>query len=155
MSVQTTTNPTPGQSAGSFATAAPPRIFPGHRSPRRRLAILGSSPCDLCTAACCKQNGHAYAALLQGEEVQRFAAFAVDVPFAREGDGRTIYERVLPYVDARCRFLGNDDLCTIYDDRPRACREFHCVRSYNADGIGRHGVFLQRNPRVREMLDAL
>jgi Fe-S-cluster containining protein len=121
--------------------------------PRVRLAIIGESPCDLCTAACCKQNGHAYAALLRDDEIRKFAAFAIDVPIATAA-GLT-FERVLPYVDGRCQFLGEDDRCTIYDDRPRACRQFQCVTSYNADGIGRHGVFLQRNPRVREMLDAL
>ena len=47
---------------------------------RLRLAILGDSPCYLCSAACCKQNGHAYAALLQGDdERRRFAPFAIDV----------------------------------------------------------------------------
>ena len=124
------------------------------RKPRLRLAIVGDSPCDLCTAACCKQNGHAYAALLQRDEVRKFAAFAIDVPLETAA-GLLAYERVLPYVDGRCQFLGGDDRCTIYDDRPRACRAFQCVDHFNADGVGRHGTFLRRNPRVREMLDQL
>ena len=151
MSTEARTTLTPGQSAGSFATAAPPRLL--SRRKRLRLAILGSSPCDLCTAACCKQNGHEFAALLQGDEVRRFAAFAADVPFLR--DGNVTYERVLPYINGRCQFLGPDDLCTIYDDRPLACRGFQCVDHFNADGIGRHGTFLRRNPRVLEMLESL
>ncbi|MEA2710760.1 MAG: uncharacterized protein QOF78_3361 [Phycisphaerales bacterium] len=118
-----------------------------------RIAIVGDSPCDLCTAACCKQNGHEFAAILEGDEVRKFAAFAIDVPI--ESLGRLTYERVLPYVEGRCQFLGEDDLCTIYEDRPRACRQFQCIESYNADGVGRHGTFLQRNPRVREMLETL
>jgi hypothetical protein len=136
----------PGQSA------APSRAVPFPR--RIRIAILGESPCDLCTAACCKQNGHAYAARLQDDEVRKFAAFAIDVPIRRDDDNRLTYERVLPYINGRCQFLGDDDRCTIYDDRPRACRQFQCVDHYNADGVGAHGVFLQRNPSVREMLDA-
>ena len=123
-------------------------------SRRLRLAILGDSPCDLCHAACCKQNGHAFAALLQGDEVRRFAAFAIDVPLTT-GAGTLAYERVLPYINGRCQFLGLDDRCTIYDDRPQSCRRFQCIESYNGDGIGRHQAFLQRNPRVREMLDAM
>jgi hypothetical protein len=153
MSLEVKTTFPPGQSAGSFATAAPPRAAPS-RARRVRIAIVGDSPCDLCSAACCKQNGHAYAALLQDDEIRKFAAFAVDVPI-RSVDDRLTFERVLPYVDGRCQFLGSDDRCTIYDDRPRACRAFQCVAHYNADGVGRHGVFLQRNPRVREMLDGL
>ena len=126
----------------------------GTPKPRVRLAVVGASPCDLCSAACCKQNGHAYAAMLEGAEIRMFAAFAIDVPITGE-DNLLTYERVLPYVAGRCQFLGDDDRCTIYDDRPRACRRFQCVAHYNADGVGRHGVFLQRNPRVRAMLDEM
>ncbi len=154
MSVEAETSSiaTPGQSAGSAAAAAPPRILPPAR--RIRIAILGNSPCDLCTAACCKQKGHAYAALLQDDEIRKFAAFAIDAPI-RTSDGRLTYERVLPYIAGRCQFLGDDDRCTIYDDRPRACRQFQCIEHYNAGGVGRHGIFLQRNVRVREILDLL
>jgi Fe-S-cluster containining protein len=118
-----------------------------------RLAVVGQSPCHLCTAACCKQNGHEYAAVLRNAEVRKFAAFAIDVPF--HSDGRVVVERVLPYVEGRCQFLDDEDRCRIYDDRPGACREFECVPYFNRDGVGRHGVFLQRNPRVREMLERL
>jgi Fe-S-cluster containining protein len=121
-----------------------------------RLAVLGDSPCGLCHAACCKRNGHAFAVLLHGErERARFGPWAVDFPF-RAGDGRVVLERVLPYAeDDRCRFLGDDDRCLIYDDRPQACRTFQCVTSFNELGIGRHGSFLQRNPRVGAMLESL
>jgi Fe-S-cluster containining protein len=121
---------------------------------RIRIAIFGDSPCDGCVAACCKQNGHAYAAVLRGEEVRRFAPFAVDVPIER-ADGRVVFERVLPYVNGRCQFLGDDERCTIYEDRPGACRAFQCVGAFNAEGLGMHGMFLERNPRVRVMLEML
>lgn len=115
-----------------------------------RLAILGQSPCNLCDAACCRQNGHEFAALLRGDEVRRFAPFSVSVPLQR-GD-RIVSERVLPYVDGRCQFLGGDNRCTIYDDRPAACRAFQCIEHLNSGGIDRHGVFLQRNGKVLQML---
>jgi Fe-S-cluster containining protein len=151
---KTTIATTPGQSAGSAATKAPPPLLVPAR--RVRLAISGESPCDLCTAACCKQNGHTYAARLQDDEIGRFAAFAIDVPITcGDSDNRVTYERVLPYIHGRCQFLGDDDRCTIYDDRPRACRQFQCIDAYNADGLGAHGGFLQRNPRVKELLDSL
>ena len=121
---------------------------------RVRIAILGDSPCHRCAANCCKQNGHDYAALLAGDEVRRFAPFSVDVPI-RTADGRVVTERVLPYVDGRCQFLGADDRCTIYDDRPAACRAFQCVPHFNAEAVGQHGVFLRRNPTVRRMLEEL
>jgi Fe-S-cluster containining protein len=117
-----------------------------------RLAILGSSPCNQCTAACCKQNGHDYAVLLQGgAERRRFAAWASDVP-VRSGNGKVVLEKVLSYRDGRCPFLGSDDRCTIYEDRPLSCRQFECVRELNRHGIQKHGRFLELNPPVLRML---
>jgi len=116
-----------------------------------RIAIVGASPCERCVAACCKQNGHEYAALLQGDaERRKFAAFSIDAPI--RSDNRIIVERVLPYVDGKCQFLGTDDRCTIYEDRPLACRQFECTSSYNAEGVGRHGRFLRLNPQVLTLL---
>lgn len=120
---------------------------------RLRLAILGESPCPQCSACCCKQNGHDYAVLLRDEEVRRFAPFAIDAPMQQKG--RIILEKVLPYRDGRCQFLGDDDRCLIYQDRPSACREFQCTPAYNQLGLGQHGLFLQRNPQVRHLLDSL
>ena len=123
-----------------------------------RLAIFGESPCELCTAACCKRHGPEYAVLLRGDEVRRFAAFSIEVPVQSErGNGVTVVvERVLPYNDeGRCQFLDCDDRCTIYDDRPSACRQFQCVSAFNRDGVGRDGPFLAANPKVRALLESL
>ena len=122
--------------------------------PRVRIAILGSSPCGRCTAACCRQNGHAYAALLVGEDVRRFAPYAIDARID-PGDGRVVVEKVLPYVDGRCVFLGQGGECLVYDDRPAACRAFECVRHFNGEGIDRHDVFLRRNPQVLDLLERM
>lgn len=122
---------------------------------RVRLAILGESPCQTCVAACCKQNGHEYAVLLEGSERRKFAAFSCDVKI---GVGAAAHvERVLPYIQGRCQFLADDDRCTIYDDRPLNCRRFQCVPGYHRAGsdLGRHSEFLTRNPAVLQMLEAL
>jgi Fe-S-cluster containining protein len=124
---------------------------------RLRLAILGESPCHLCTANCCKQNGHEFAVLLEGErERRRFAPFAVDVA-VRGADGVARSERVLPYRRGRCAFLGEDDRCTIYEDRPVNCRRFQCVSGYHLGGgdLRRHSEFLERNPDVLARLEAM
>lgn len=120
-----------------------------------RLAIVGESPCHLCRANCCKQNGHEYAVLLEGDERRKFAAFSEDVPIAAEAGVRI--ERVLPYRDGRCAFLDADNRCTIYEDRPINCRRFQCVSGYHLGGsaIGEHSLFLRRNADVREMLDTV
>jgi Fe-S-cluster containining protein len=115
-----------------------------------RIAILGASPCPSCHAACCRQNGHEFAAVLSGDEARKFKVFAVQVRVAR--DGTFVTEQVLPYVDGKCRFLGADDRCTIYDDRPSACRKFECVPQFHPTSPG---TFLRRNPDVLRMLKAL
>ena len=120
-----------------------------------RLAILGSSPCHLCRANCCRQNGHEYAVLLEADEWRRFAPFCVEV---RVDAGACVTtERVLPYREGRCQFLGPDDRCAIYDDRPANCRRFECAPGYHARGgdVTGHSEFLRRNPDVLSMLEGL
>jgi Fe-S-cluster containining protein len=120
-----------------------------------RVAVVGASPCGQCVAACCKQNGHEYAALLQGDdERRRFAPWSIDVTFAADNGVRTT-RRVLPYVSGRCPFLDESDRCRIYEDRPAACRAFQCVTSFNAHGPNRHGRFLRDNPDVLKLLRSL
>jgi Fe-S-cluster containining protein len=120
---------------------------------RIRLAIFGDCPCDSCIAACCKQDGHEYAVLLEGDERRKFAAFSMGVRI--DTGGRTTTERVLPYVNGRCQFLGHDDRCTIYEDRPINCRRFECISGFHFRGgnLEAHSEFLKRNPRVRELLE--
>jgi Fe-S-cluster containining protein len=121
--------------------------------PRLRLAILGASPCHLCRANCCKQNGHDYAVLLEGDEWRRFAPFCIEVQV--DGGACVTTERVLPYRGGRCQFLGDDDRCTIYDDRPINCRRFECAPGYHARGsaVGARSLFLRRNPDVLTLLE--
>jgi len=105
-------------------------------------------------AACCKQNGHEFAAILAEEEVARFRPFAQSVAL-RGSDGALVSEFVLPYRAGRCQFLSEDDRCTIYEDRPRACRAFECAPKFNARGFNWHDPFLDRNPRVLDLLKSM
>ncbi len=120
-----------------------------------RIAILGASPCAGCTANCCKQNGHDYAVLLEGDERRKFAAFAADVVVSH--GTHAVSERVLPYRDGRCAFLGDDDRCSIYEDRPVNCRRFECAPAYHLRGsdVTGHGEFLYRNPDVLARLELM
>src|SRR5690349_7918459 len=122
---------------------------------RLRLAILGDSPCGLCHANCCKQNGHEFAVLLEAEERAAFAPFSRSIQI-RSGE-HWVVEQVLPYIDGRCPFLGDDDLCRIYEKRPANCRRFQCNSGYHLGGtdLRRHSEFLERNADVREMLESL
>lgn len=121
-----------------------------------RIALVGASPCERCFAACCKRTVSEYAVLLQtDDERRRFGPWSITLP-VRDGT-QVVHERVIPYRDdtpttARCPFLGNDDRCTIYDDRPLACREFECTRHF--DPRRGHGYFLRGNPTVAALLGA-
>jgi Fe-S-cluster containining protein len=121
---------------------------------RFRIAIIGESPCDQCHGAnCCRQNGHDYAVLLEEAEYGRFGPFAADVLIEHAGVRQV--EKVLPYVQGRCQFLGEDNRCTIYDDRPQNCRRFQCVDYYHNRGTtpAEHGRFLLLNPDVLSLLE--
>jgi Fe-S-cluster containining protein len=90
--------------------------------------------------------------LLETDEWRRFAPFCVEVRI--DAGPCVTTERVLPYRDGRCQFLGTDDRCTIYEDRPANCRRFECAPGYHASGsdVSVHSEFLRRNPDVRELL---
>lgn len=119
---------------------------------RLRIAVVGPSPCLRCHAACCRQNGHAYAALLETEdERRRFRPWSLRACF-RDRKGTVAWSEVLPYVDGRCPFLDEHDRCRVYEVRPQACRRFECTAAFALDGPGRHGEFLRRNPAVLDLL---
>jgi len=125
------------------------------RSRRLRIAAVGASPCGACDAACCRQTATEFAVLLQDDdERRRFAAWSITLPI-RDDHGTLRHERVIAYRDGRCPFLGEDRRCTIYEDRPRGCRDFECTRYYRTSPGRSHGMFLQRNPRVAMLLESL
>lgn len=90
---------------------------------------MPSCLCEHCTAACC-----------------RYIALPIDKPASRD-DFENIrwylaHEDVAVFVDkgqwyislaTRCRYLGEDHRCGIYDKRPKICR------SYRTDGCDYHG----------------
>ena len=112
-----------------------------------RIAIVGPSPCEQCDAACCKQSAWPFAVLLQSDaERQRFRPWSTTTRLA-DADGRTSTVQVIAYRDGRCPFLGDDDRCGIYDDRPLSCRQFDCTRRFGQDES-----FFAANPAVRDLL---
>lgn len=61
---------------------------------------------------------------------------------------------VLPYVDGKCPYLGDDDRCTIYAQRPVGWQEFNCRAAYFSQQNGtQHAWFLLDNPHVIELIE--
>ena len=150
--------------ASAWETGEPPPILVLHRifiaatvplpvpdGRRVRIAVIGASPCERCFAACCRRTVSEFAVLLDGDaERRRFASWSITLRVADEA-GTVRHERVIPYRDERCPFLGDDDRCAIYDDRPAACRDFECTRHF--DPRRGHGLFLRANQDVARLLE--
>jgi Fe-S-cluster containining protein len=88
-----------------------------HRGSRRKVSF----DCTTC-AACCRDNE----VILDAKDVERFIAGGrpdlARPPLAkRRPDGKTVLTLL---GDKRCRQLGADNRCGIYELRPHACSEF-------------------------------
>jgi len=113
------------------------------------LSRLPEPPCQGCTGACCKQQGpeYNYSVMLTPEDGDKFddVAWWYDHP-----DG--FYVRGLPYEDGKCVYLGDDNRCTIYEERPQICRRFNCLVGYRPEGLSE---FLKRNSPVVTLIESL
>jgi len=88
--------------------------------------------------------------LLQSDdERRRFGPWSTTT-LLQDADGSSQRVQVIGYRDGRCPFLGSDNQCSIYDDRPLSCRQFECTKRF-----GRDESFFIANPRVRELLESL
>jgi Fe-S-cluster containining protein len=109
-----------------------------HAGPTRELEL----DCLAC-GCCCKDNR----VELEEEDAIRFdqagRSELARRPFARRDDGRLV---LVLGRDRRCKHLGSDNRCAIYEIRPDACRTFPpasecCLSSREAelgivDGVG-------------------
>lgn len=114
-------------------------------------------PCDQCTAVCCRQYSHDYAAEIGPDEEDSFpeAIWWQDSNpglLAALNDHNPVL-RVLPYVDGKCVNLGEDNRCKRYDTRPEVCQSFSCVSSYKARPSGEHGYFCDDHPEVVQLIE--
>ena len=96
-------------------------------------------PCSKCNSACCRQFGNAkFAVGLEDDE---------DFPEAKLYKLPSGKVRGLPFKDGKCIHLGDDNLCKVYDKRPKMCRQFNCLYSYYVFGNA-HGNIIQHNPHL-------
>jgi Fe-S-cluster containining protein len=79
-----------------------------------------------CEARCCKAPG---LILLREREADRLYEIATErgVKLKLERDDAGPFLRYESQENTRCPFLGADNLCTIYDDRPTGCRNHPSV----------------------------
>ena len=102
-------------------------------------------PCQHCTGCCCRQSwGHTYAVILTPVDLAFFDSYSVL---------NSDQDKVLPYVDGKCIFLSEDNLCEVYEKRPELCRKFSCTNGYNLKGEGMHSFFLEDNPHVVSLIE--
>jgi len=105
--------------------------------------------CQHCHGSCCKQGttGATFAVELTEDDLAVSTVHAAAMRHPGGGGGM-----VLPYIRGRCVFLGEDNRCRIYAQRPGFCRSFDCRDGYGANK-GSHSEFLACNPPVVSMLE--
>jgi hypothetical protein len=82
-----------------------------------------------CNAACCNLSGIDVDED-ETEDLEQFGTAALPVVVKTE-DGYEMARR----SDGYCRCNGEKDrLCTIYNERPQTCRDFHCTRGPDMRG---------------------
>ena len=85
------------------------------------MSYKDSFPCEMCGKCCHQPN-----IVLRPEEIDRISV-AAKIPLyefmtkyvERTKDGRMLFSKTDP-----CAFLGNDNRCRIWEDRPEICRDF-------------------------------
>jgi Fe-S-cluster containining protein len=89
-------------------------------------------PCAGCYAPCCTRGPHGWARAVNVAPDEQF-------PFPE-----VLVDGAIPYDEnGRCPFLNADHRCSIYEHRPRLCREFRCDSDPN---------FLRVHPRVELLI---
>jgi hypothetical protein len=115
-----------------------------------RLAILGSSPCHLCTAACCKQNGTIIRCCSNRYEHARFRPFSIDLTVM---NGTHAHHRACHTVSRRADACFSAMMtCARFIRIAPKLRNFECVNGYGGS-VRSHSRFLELNPQVRRLLD--
>ena len=101
---------------------------------------MGSILCEHCAAACCRyialpidkpKSGRDY------DDIRWYLMHEGVTVFVEEGDWYVQFQ-------TRCKNLGADNLCTIYETRPEICREYepgecdYSVGTYGYDHLFTH-----------------
>jgi len=73
----------------------------------------------ICHAACCRYRPF-YNVGLQPEEVEKYKT---EQHTAEDSD---LELTILQHEDNHCTYLNEDSLCEVHDDKPCACKEYHC-----------------------------
>ena len=108
----------------------------------------GQGKCGTCIALCCRYVAVEVDAPTEPKDFDLLRWFLLHEGLQLFVDGRAWFLQIF----ARCRALGSDNRCTIYETRPAICRE------YEADGCDRDeaegGVKMDRIFRSVEELEA-
>lgn len=109
-------------------------------------------PCNYCNGACCRQTwNHAYAVVLDEDELEGLDYVVYNDPDPCFPEDAQI--SVLPYVDGKCIYLDQDNKCSVYDHRPKRCREFSCLSGYDFSTGRTNSFFLEDNPDVVKLIE--
>ncbi len=132
------------------------KAFPGHTSKINRLAekfgreAEAEMDCRVC-AACCREN----CIPLSEEEIERLAGHMKMNPAEFQDQYMTTDPDGEPALQATpCPFL-HENLCSIYEDRPEACRGYPYIDGNLVEGMVGVIERAETCPIVFEMLERL
>jgi Fe-S-cluster containining protein len=122
--------------------------------PFRRQAV-----CEEGCADCCTNVGEVHTTTLEGllilEKLKAFSVSAREAIWKKLDENRAVKEQNGRGAYARCPFLGDDDLCTVYRVRPFACRRLYSVKRCGESGPVVHREFWELAERATVSIQRL
>jgi Fe-S-cluster containining protein len=113
----------------------------------KRLALIPKPPpegvdvhpnCARCMAVCCHYVSQEIDAPTTAKDFDVFRWYLMHPGVRLYVDGNSDW---FLQFESRCRFLGDDNLCTIYDKRPQICRDLSPEKCEFALGPGDQHYF--------------
>jgi hypothetical protein len=112
--------------------------------------VIKAPPCEQCSGTCCKSTSKwQYAVNLTRGEAKK-DIFKAHLEKLKDHRISKYTISVLPYKDGKCPLLGDDDKCTVYDDRPKVCRKYKCTDRFAI--YGDRSPFFRWNPDLVGLL---
>jgi Fe-S-cluster containining protein len=114
--------------------------------------VFSETDCGTC-ANCCKE----ISPILYRHDILRLAK-ALKMKIEKFAENYLIIDKDGDYVfkSTPCPFLGTDNMCGVYDDRPTACREYpHTDRRRFSQLIGLSIQNAEHCPAVKKIMERL
>ncbi len=140
-----------GSKNGERLVRSPRRTPSGQRpKPHRDDLAPGEGLCSHCPAKCCKYFALPIETPTQWEDFEYIRWYLLHdraAVFTEDGDWYLL-------VYGRCRHLREDNLCAIYEERPRVCREYN-TKDCEYEDAWVYDQYFETPEQIEEYAEAL